>query len=230
MSAARQPNMLWVDVETTGLSARKCAVASIAALANWDTENIFYREIRAWDGAALDPEALRVNGFTSEQLFASERPTEAQVANEFNAWILKSFDGPPIICGQNVKFDIDFIGEMYRRTGVALNLKTRFLDTQAVALFLHGAGVIELPFSGNFIKTNLDVIVDAVLPRDSARTGAHNALHDIWLTRNAYWAMMKKVQDFKAAFDVAEKLRETPVLTGEQLALDMALGGAANGA
>jgi DNA polymerase III epsilon subunit-like protein len=230
MTSTRQPNMLWVDVETTGLSPRKCAVASIAALANWDTENIFYREIRAWDGAALDPEALRVNGFTSEQLLSEDRPTETQVANEFNAWVMRSFSGPPIICGQNVKFDIDFIGEMYRRAGVVLNLKTRFLDTQAVALFLHNAGVIELPFSGDFIKTNLDVLVAAVLPSEAARTGAHSALHDIWLTRNAYWAMMSRVQDYKAAFDDLQKVKGVPVLTGEQLALDMALGSVENAA
>jgi hypothetical protein len=42
--------------------------------------------------------------------------------------------------------------------------------------------------------------------------------------------MMSRVQDYKAAFDDLQKVKGVPVLTGEQLALDMALGSVENAA
>lgn len=223
---SRPFNMLWLDVETTGLSPRKNAVASIAALANWNTEGCFYSELRPFEAAELDEKALQVNGFTREQLFDPARPSETQVANEFNEWIKYNFDGPPLVCGQNVRFDMDFVNAMYRRTGVYLGLQTRAFDIQTVALYLHSLGMVELPFKGSAISTNLDVLLQTFLP-DQVRQGEyHNAFQDIWLTRNVFWAMQRKVAELSERLakigDLPDKLMSSGVLTSEQLVMDLA--------
>ncbi len=224
---SRPINLLWIDTETTGLSARKNGLVSIAALANWNTDGNFYREIRPFAEAELEPKAMEVNGFTREQVFDPARPSEVQVANEFNAWVKASFSGPPIICGQNVRFDMDFINAMFRRHNVYLGLHTRALDIQGAALYLHSVGLIELPFKGDCVLTNLDVLLDIFLPEQKRQsTQTHSAFEDIWLTRNVFWAMQRKVAEMGERLarigDLSEKLLQTPVLTGEQLAMDFA--------
>lgn len=215
-------NMLWIDVETTGLNPRKNAVASIAALANWHTEGGYYREIRPFEGAELDEKALQINGFTREQLFDPSRPSETQVANEFNEWVKYNFDGPPIICGQNVRFDMDFVNAMYRRTGVYLGLQTRAFDIQTVALYLHSLGLVELPFKGSAISTNLDVLLQTFLPEQKRQGATHGAYEDIWLTRNVFWAMQRKVAEMGERLAQIGTLTDKPeVLTGEQLAMEL---------
>ena len=223
---SRPFNMLWIDTETTGLSPRKNAVVSIAALANWNTEGGFYREVRPFETVELDDKAMRVNGFTSEQLFDPARPSEVQVANEFNEWVKYNFDGPPLVCGQNVRFDMDFVNALYLRTGVYLGLQTRAFDIQTVALYLHSLGLVELPFKGSAISTNLDVLLQTFLPEQARQGERHNAYEDIWLTRNVFWAMQRKVAEMGERLakigDLSDKLLQTPVLTGEQLAMDLA--------
>lgn len=188
-----QFEVLWLDVETTGLHPKKSGVASLAALPNWETDpaKCFYREVRCWAGAELEPAALYTNGFTEEQLFSLERPSEDQVCDEFLSWVLSSFSGPPIIAGLNTQFDINFINAMFARSGKALNLRSRFLDVQDIAIFLHTAGLATLPYSGSFLRTNLNALLMTFMP-GVERGAQHTCYEDVWLTRNIYAAMLNR--------------------------------------
>ena len=134
---------------------------------------------------------LFTNGFTREQLWTRRGRVKQQVAEEFNAWASATFSGPPIVAGMNVTFDVNFMGELYRRTGTVFGLRSRFLDVQDVAIFLHTAGLIELPYSGSFLRTNLGALLLTLTP-GAVRSEKHTCFEDVWLTRNVYGAMLNK--------------------------------------
>jgi DNA polymerase III alpha subunit (gram-positive type) len=189
-----QFDFLWLDVETTGLHPGRSGIVSLAGLANWETDpaKSFYSDVRVFADAEINEGALHVNGFTRDQIFDITRPPEVQVCEAFKSWILASFSGPPIICGMNTQFDINFVNEMFRRCGVTLGLRSRFVDVQDVAIFLHTAGLIVLEDSGSTLRTNLGSLLRVLAP-GTERSEEHTCYEDIWLTRSIYIAMLNRV-------------------------------------
>ena len=47
--------MIVVDVETTGVDARKNSIVSIGAVDFENQKNQFYGECKIWEGAEIDP-------------------------------------------------------------------------------------------------------------------------------------------------------------------------------
>jgi len=58
--------MIMVDVETTGVDAKKNSIISIGAVDFSNPQNQFYKECRIWEGAEITQQALYINGFTKE--------------------------------------------------------------------------------------------------------------------------------------------------------------------
>ena len=84
------PNkMIVIDVETTGVIPTKHSILSIGAIDFNNPENQFYEECRIWDGAQVmqDGEegmlsALKINGFTKEEIRDSKKKSQKQVLEE----------------------------------------------------------------------------------------------------------------------------------------------------
>ena len=60
--------MVIVDTETSGISPEKCSLLSVGAVDFDNPKNRFYEECRIWNGAHIEKEALKVNGFTLEEI------------------------------------------------------------------------------------------------------------------------------------------------------------------
>lgn len=60
--------MIVFDVETTGEDSRKHSIVSIGALEFSNPKNQFYEECRIWEGAEVQEIALKINGFTEENI------------------------------------------------------------------------------------------------------------------------------------------------------------------
>jgi DNA polymerase III epsilon subunit-like protein len=60
--------MIIIDIEASGVDYKKHSIVSIGALDFSNPTNRFYGECQIWPGAHIMDEALKVNGFTKDQI------------------------------------------------------------------------------------------------------------------------------------------------------------------
>lgn len=126
--------MIAVDVETTGIFPKENSLLSIGAVDMANPDNRFYGECRAWEGAVIAPDALKVNGFSEYSATDPEKKSEAQLVAEFVEWA-KSVEQAPLMCGMNVAFDRDFIRLACERAGIKTPFSYRTVDVHSVAWY-----------------------------------------------------------------------------------------------
>ncbi len=107
--------MLVIDVEASGTEAHKHSIVSVGALDLANPTDRFYEECRVWDGAHIMDDALKVNGFTKEQITDPKKQSEADLVHAFLLWSEKIPDRT--LAGQNVSFDRDFVKYACQRAG-----------------------------------------------------------------------------------------------------------------
>lgn len=123
--------MLVIDVEASGTEAHKHSIVSLGALDLTNPENRFYEECRIWDGAHVMEGALKVNGFTMEQITDQGKQSEADLVHAFLDWSegLKN----RTFAGQNPSFDRDFVKYASERAGhTQWNFAHRTIDTHTL--------------------------------------------------------------------------------------------------
>lgn len=126
--------MIIFDLETTGTNPLEHGIASIGAVAFPDGAE-FYAEPRLHDGAAIDPEAMEINGFTADEVRNPDRPELHKVITDFELWAKASSDDI-ILTGWNAYFDFQFLQIAYDRAGYEWPFKFRNVDLQSIAYFL----------------------------------------------------------------------------------------------
>lgn len=109
------PSMIIVDVEASGTESWKHSIVSVGALDLAHPEDRFYEECRIWDGAHVMEGALKVNGFTMEEITDPSKQSEADLAHKFLDWSKDAADRT--LAGQNVSFDRDFLKAAAERAG-----------------------------------------------------------------------------------------------------------------
>ena len=107
--------MLVIDVEASGTEAHKHSIVSLGALDLSNPSNRIYEECRVWEGAHIMDEALKVNGFTKEQVTDATKQSEADLVHRFLDWSKDLKD--KTLAGQNVSFDRDFVKYACERAG-----------------------------------------------------------------------------------------------------------------
>lgn len=107
--------MIVLDVEASGTDYAKHSIVSLGALDLANPNNRIYEECRVWEGAHIDNDALKVNGYTREQLIDERKQTEADLVHHFLAWTETVEDRT--FAGQNVSFDRDFLRTASFRAG-----------------------------------------------------------------------------------------------------------------
>lgn len=115
--------ILELDFETTGLCERECGIVEIGA--RWHTEDgsrvgKFFRECRPREGALVEEEALKVNGYTKERVFDAARMPEAQAIVELLAFIRgsKPCKQKVMVAAWNAPFEMRFLRSALKRAGV----------------------------------------------------------------------------------------------------------------
>ena len=126
--------MIAVDVETSGINPRENALLSIGAVDMANPDNRFYIECRPFEGAVIEDEALQVNGFTREQI-EGQSLSECEAVKEFVAWVKAVGIDKPLMCGQNVTFDRDFIRHACERCEMRSPFNYRVVDIHSVAWY-----------------------------------------------------------------------------------------------
>jgi DNA polymerase III epsilon subunit-like protein len=123
-----------VDVETTGLDPAQNSIVAIGAVDIETPERTFYIECKAWEGSVIEDGALKVNGFTREQIEAQEK-TEAWAIQNFFSWLTQDGD-TPIMVAHNAGFDKSFVAHAAKRADVKNPFSFRTIDIHSI-VYMH---------------------------------------------------------------------------------------------
>lgn len=113
------PTKLFIDFETTGLSADRHAPISLAALilGGPNDGTVFQARMRPHMGAEVDAWALQINGYTFSQLMTFSLPSD--VFADFADFLQRTHPDKTLITpvGHNIKFDEAFMRAWFTRHG-----------------------------------------------------------------------------------------------------------------
>jgi DNA polymerase III epsilon subunit-like protein len=126
--------MIIIDIEASGVDYKKHSIVSIGALDFSNPTNRFYGECRIWPGAHIMDEALKVNGFTKDQITDPNKKSEAELVQEFMEWSQHMSDRT--LTGQNVSFDRDILKSACDRANLPWDFAHRTIDTHTLC-FMH---------------------------------------------------------------------------------------------
>jgi DNA polymerase III epsilon subunit-like protein len=133
--------MILIDIETSGTDSRKHSLASIGAIDMLNPERRFSQECQIFKEAHIDPDALKINGFTEDQLRYSSKQTDIELVKQFIDWAMESEDHT--IAAHNPMFDVGFIEATSLRGHLNYPLAKRTIDLHSIA-YLHmiKAGIV----------------------------------------------------------------------------------------
>ena len=124
--------MIVLDIETTGLDSLKNGIVSIGAVSFNNPNEIFYEECRIDSDDVIDEEALKINGFTKEQITDKNKQSQSELINNFYFWLGKQDNR--ILAGHNIGFfDLNFIKAKVIKYNIIIKSRHRSIDLCSVA-------------------------------------------------------------------------------------------------
>lgn len=141
---------LLVDVETTGLDPARHSIIELAMLTPDGTSH-FVQSCRPWIGAAIDPEALAVNGWSAKQLESVEL-SHSEAMQQAADWL---GTGTWTVAGMNPHFDLKFLQEAFARV-LPRHKRPRFshrvYDLHSLTRFMY-------PFAESLISQDIAILL-----------------------------------------------------------------------
>lgn len=185
-------NLLWLDVETTGLSPKRNSVIELGSIV--DIDQTVKRQIHLVSRPVerrnrVDDKALQTNNFDINAIYNFPKSSTAvDLVIQSLSPFVKSANDRFIIAGWCVQFDYHFIYEMFRREGREAEFSSLFtrhlLDVSTLSIMFKINGYIK-------IKNNkLTTIAEAL---DITIDSPHRAMSDITATREVYYTLLKKI-------------------------------------
>lgn len=124
--------MIIIDIETTGVNFWENAILSIGALCFDNPEKQFYGECRVDEDDIITEDALKINGFSREDITNKEKQTQKELIKKFLEWLDKQ--ETRILAGHNVGFfDLNFIKTKAEKHKIDIKTRYRSLDLCSVA-------------------------------------------------------------------------------------------------
>jgi DNA polymerase-3 subunit epsilon len=188
--------ILWFDCETTGLNPIQNDIISLAMIIEIDGEikDKLYLKIQPHSFENISDEALKINGFTKEDLKTFLPPKEAhkQIVSFFAKYVdkfkkFKTMEDKLIPAGYNVLFDIQFLSEFFKKCGdnyFGSFIDYHKLDVASIVLFLQMHKKIDIK---GYKLINVAEYLQASID-------AHNAESDIAVTRDIAYKLLNKIE------------------------------------
>lgn len=164
--------IMFYDVETTGLSPEKNALIEVAfqPLINGEKFPTRVFKIKPHQGAIIDEGALKVNGYTAEEIMAWD--DEKKVIVEMIEY-LDSFEKKFKSGGHNVKFDRSFLSSFFSRNMEYGTFFSLFRSNHKCTYEM--SKELKIPSKSNKLKDLCDYFEIPLI-------GAHKAENDIIAT------------------------------------------------
>ena len=180
--------MIVVDVETTGIDARKNSIVSIGAVDFSNPQNQFYQECRIWKGAEIAQQALYINGFKTEQITDQNKMSLEEAVKSFITWA-ENID-EQTLAGENPSFDRAFLRDSVGRYKLNYRIAYRTIDLHSICYAdCIKQGLIP-PTKDNRTDLNTDGILMYVgLPKEPK---PHNALTGAKMEAEAFSRIIYK--------------------------------------
>ncbi|MDH2997466.1 ribonuclease T [Pasteurellaceae bacterium LFhippo2] len=182
-----------IDVETAGLNAQTDALLEIAAITlkmdeegNLCQDQQYHSHIKPFEGANINPEALKVNGINIDDPLRGAIPEEIAIIEMFKMVRKAVKDAGcqrAVIVAHNATFDQAFLQAAVKRINAKRDPFHPFamFDTATLAGFMYGQTVLvkacqmaKIPFDGKL---------------------AHSALYDTERTAELFCTMVNKLKD-----------------------------------
>jgi DNA polymerase-3 subunit epsilon len=175
--------LLWFDTETTGLDPSQNDIVQIAGkiIIDNDEKEEFNLFCQPHSFENISEKALETNGFTIEKLKSFPDPTSvyAELDKMFSKYIDRYNKSDKFIpCGQNVRFDVNFLSEYWRKCGNNYFFSfvgAASLDTMQLAVMLEMKKGKKI-----FSSYKLEILFLTLFGSDMEK--AHDALADIEAT------------------------------------------------
>ncbi len=123
--------MIVVDVECTGLDPRRHSLLSIGAVDFNRPGRTFYGECKAFSGAELTEDGLRVSGFSAHEALDPNKQALEELLDCFFHWTANCQERT--LAGHNPDFDRDFLRAGAERCGLRWCLGHRVVDLHSLA-------------------------------------------------------------------------------------------------
>jgi DNA polymerase III epsilon subunit-like protein len=152
--------MIVLDIEATGTNCEVHSIVSIGAIDFIRPEQIFNEECQIWEGAHINPDALKYNGFTEAQITDPTKQTDEQIVKKLLAWIEDREDRT--IAGQNPSFDVGFLRATALRYNMNISLAHRSIDQHSIVYAHMIARGLTPPLEHHHSAINSDFIMEYV--------------------------------------------------------------------
>ncbi|HMQ06447.1 MAG TPA: 3'-5' exonuclease [Saprospiraceae bacterium] len=183
-------NLIFFDIETTGLNVLKDRIIQIALIKFNKINNTPEEKTYLLNpGVPIQPEAMAIHGIMVDMI--RNKPLFKDIANELYDWI-----GHADLAGYNCeRFDIPLLMEEFARVGLNLDMeKRRCLDVQKI-----------------FYKMEPRTLRAAYrLYCNKELTNAHDALEDARATMEVFLGQIKKYKEVDY-IDEEGRVIETPI-------------------
>lgn len=121
-------NVVVFDTETTGLEWKVNSIVSLGAV-DLTSGDEFYKECKIIPGSETNLDALKVNGFSKEQVLDENKCSPKELLIEFSNWLDRH--KCDVLCGFNVLFDLKFILGIVKKYNLDWNLPVDYIDLEA---------------------------------------------------------------------------------------------------
>lgn len=135
-------DVIFVDIETTGVDRQRCGILSIGACMERN-DDYFYIDCIPKIDCLIDDKALEVNGKSKESIFDNpEACSEKEAVSQFISWC-RYRSSNFILAGYNFnQFDAPFLHKAYDGTfNMTWPLGRRFIDIHSISAFCFGASL-----------------------------------------------------------------------------------------
>lgn len=179
-------NMISIDCEMTGLDIENCAIISVGAIDLKNPEKRIYIEMKPFDGAKIDPEALLINGYTEESI------NNLKLSQEEGLNLLKSFleeAEERNVVGQNVSTDVYFLNRAFLRSGIDCKIPFRVLDLHSMVCAKLILNKENIPMEER--KSTLNLISNCHMAGIPDEPKPHNALNGALAAAEVYFRLIE---------------------------------------
>ncbi|MFH1608109.1 MAG: 3'-5' exonuclease [archaeon] len=119
--------MIVFDIETSGLSSKKCGIISIGAVCLDDPNKEFYEEAKLDEEDVVEKGSIEVNGLMEEQMREGSKQTQKEMVKKFLRWVEEQ--DMKMLAGHNVGFfDLNFVKNKMEKYGLEFRTRYRSFD------------------------------------------------------------------------------------------------------